>query len=274
MNVWWCNQSDQWDVERPEGVVCSHDSSQYGGNNRYRKTVGEAKRGDLVVHYRKPHVVAFSRAQEDGRFYEQLPLLRGEDYEAGWRFRTEYFDLKHPVHRESFAERLIPLRTQHYPINRLGHVQQGYFFPFDLKGFRVILSEVSEDLPGWFGEHIPGQPLIPEEITDPTILFEGATSRVTVNAYERNTEARKLCIEYYGTTCIVCGVDLGERYGEAAEGLIHVHHLVLLSEIGEKYLVDPIKDLRPVCPNCHAVIHRRNPPYLIAEVKKMLKSRM
>jgi len=61
-NVWWCNQSDQWNVERPEEVVCSSDSSRHGGNNLYRKTVGEAKRVDLVVHYRKPHVVAFSRA--------------------------------------------------------------------------------------------------------------------------------------------------------------------------------------------------------------------
>ena len=30
MNVWWCNQSGQWDVERPEGVVCSNDSSRGG----------------------------------------------------------------------------------------------------------------------------------------------------------------------------------------------------------------------------------------------------
>ena len=93
--------------------MCSQDSSRYGGNNRYRKTVGEARKGDLIVHYRKPRVVAFSLAQEDGEFYEQPPLLQGENYEAGWRFRTEYFDLKHPVRRESFAKRLIPpgLRT-------------------------------------------------------------------------------------------------------------------------------------------------------------------
>jgi hypothetical protein len=274
MNVWWCNQSDQWDVERPEGVVCSHDSSRYGGNNRYRKTVGEARRGDLIVHYRKPDVVSFSRAKEDGTFYGQLPLLQGEDYEAGWRFRTEYFDLKHPVHRESFDERLIPHRTKHYPINRLGHVQQGYFFPFDLKGLREVLSTVSEDLPDWLDVHRPGQPLIPEEIVDPTTLFEGASSTVTVNAYERNAAARNLCIEHYGARCVVCKVDRGEHYGEAAEGLIHVHHVVPLSEIGERYLVDPIQDLCPVCPNCHAVIHHRSPPYSVDEVRKMLEEKM
>ena len=65
--------------------------------------MGEAKAGDLVVHYRKPHVVAFSRALEDGSHHDQLPLLQGEDYGAGWRFRTEYFDLRRPVPREAFG---------------------------------------------------------------------------------------------------------------------------------------------------------------------------
>ena len=35
--------------------------------------------------------------------------------------------------------------------------------------------------------------------------------------------------------------------------LIQVHHLVPLSAIGKKYRVDPIRDLRPVCPNSRRV---------------------
>jgi hypothetical protein len=133
--------------------VCSGDGSQRGGNNQYRKTVGEAKRGDLIVHYRKPHVVAFSRAQENGKFFMQLPLVRGEEYGSGWRFRTEYFELKNRVHRESFTERLMPFRFQHCPINSVGYIRQGYFFPFDLEGLGVVLSDVFEDLPLWLREH-------------------------------------------------------------------------------------------------------------------------
>jgi hypothetical protein len=169
LNVWWCNQSSQWNVERKEGVVCSSDGSQRGGNNQYRKTVGEAKRGDLVVHYRKPRVVAFSRAQANAKFFVQLPLLQGEDYGSGWRFRTEYFELKNPVHRESFAERLMPFRVQHYPIDRDGYVRQGYFFPFSLEGLRVVLSEVAEDLPVWLRKH---ELLVdpPERANGPSIL--------------------------------------------------------------------------------------------------------
>ncbi|HSX81067.1 MAG TPA: HNH endonuclease [Candidatus Saccharimonadia bacterium] len=51
---------------------------------------------------------------------------------------------------------------------------------------------------------------------------------------------------------------------------IHVHHCRPLSEIAGEYVVDPIEDLRPVCPNCHAVIHRRTPPFTIEEVRSML----
>jgi 5-methylcytosine-specific restriction protein A len=40
--------------------------------------------------------------------------------------------------------------------------------------------------------------------------------------------------------------------------------------VRHEYEVDPINDLIPVCPNCHAMIHRRRPAYSIEEVKKML----
>jgi 5-methylcytosine-specific restriction protein A len=45
-------------------------------------------------------------------------------------------------------------------------------------------------------------------------------------------------------------------YGEIGRGFIHVHHVVPISSIGESYKVDPAKDLVPVCPNCHAMLHR------------------
>lgn len=101
-------------------------------------------------------------------------------------------------------------------------------------------------------------------------IFEGAVRRVTVNAYERNPEARRQCINHYGTNCFVCGFDFLEVYGEIGKDFIHVHHLKQMSEIGETYQVNPIQDLRPVCPNCHAIIHRRKPPYTIEEMKQLL----
>ncbi|HUY33445.1 MAG TPA: HNH endonuclease [Pirellulales bacterium] len=121
----------------------------------------------------------------------------------------------------------------------------------------LMRAEVAKalELLGWVeGTNL----LLPEEISATTALVEGAFCRVTVNAYERNPEARRRCLEHYGSNCIICGFNFGAVYGEVAEGYIHVHHLRPLSEIGGEYVVDPVEDLRPVCPNCHAVLHRPN----------------
>ena len=111
--------------------------------------------------------------------------------------------------------------------------------------------------------------VLAEEI-DPRPLEEGATKNVTVNAYERNPAARAQCLDAHGVACVVCGFNFGKRYGCVAEGYIHVHHLRPLSEIKASYMVDPKEDLRPVCPNCHAVIHRSKPPFTLEKVRAML----
>jgi hypothetical protein len=94
-----------------------------------------------------------------------------------------------------------------------------------------------------------------EEVPSGSVYSEGSVQRILINRYERDSCARDECIRHYGTTCFVCGFDFGAAYGPVAEGYIHVHHLRPLAEIGEEYKVDPVQDLRPVCPNCHAVLH-------------------
>ncbi|HZI88576.1 MAG TPA: hypothetical protein VFD48_17210 [Pyrinomonadaceae bacterium] len=88
----------------------------------------------------------------------------------------------------------------------------------------------------------------PDEIEDGQDLYEGASRQVWVNAYERNPKARKKCIDHYGHTCSVCGFDFEKEYGWIGREYIHVHHLRALSDIDARYKVDPIKDLRPICP--------------------------
>jgi len=43
-----------------------------------------------------------------------------------------------------------------------------------------------------------------------------------------------------------------------------------LSKIKKEHSPDPIKDLIPVCPNCHAMLHRKNPPFTPEEIKDMM----
>ena len=102
------------------------------------------------------------------------------------------------------------------------------------------------------------------EGTSPTavldLLHEGARVRVHADRYERDPAARAACIEHYGPRCVVCGFNFEATYGDAAAGFIHVHHLRPLSADGEDHVVDPIADLRPLCPNCHSFVHLRVPP--------------
>lgn len=86
-------------------------------------------------------------------------------------------------------------------------------------------------------------------------LEEGSVKNITSTRYERNRKARELCLSYHGKACKRCGLDFAKKYGEEYANLIEVHHIVPISEIGEGYIVDPIKDLIPLCPNCHAMTH-------------------
>ena len=112
-----------------------------------------------------------------------------------------------------------------------------------------------------------------EEVLAPQMYVEGATTRIAVNSYERSDEARTECLDHYGYKCEVCRFDFEGFYGEIGREFIHVHHLIPLARIGEQYRVDPIAHLRPVCPNCHAMLHRRDPPLEIEELRRIIDAR-
>jgi 5-methylcytosine-specific restriction enzyme A len=112
-----------------------------------------------------------------------------------------------------------------------------------------------------------------DEILNPEEYWEGAVQQIWVNRYERNGEARRKCLEHYGSDCYICEFNFERIYGESSGNFMHVHHVKPLSETNEKYQLDPVKDLRPVCPNCHAVIHKKSPPCSIEEMIELLHGR-
>ncbi len=135
-----------------------------------------------------------------------------------------------------------------------------------LLGIRKIILE--------FEKTLNSQPtsIFPDEILHPEALYEGIRKKIIVNSYERNNIARSQCIDHYKAVCVVCNFNFEEIYGDIGKGFIHVHHLVQLSDIKKGYEVDPIKDLRPVCPNCHAMLHKKDPPYTINELKSKINT--
>lgn len=113
--------------------------------------------------------------------------------------------------------------------------------------------------------------VFPNEVDENLKYAEGKTKTVLVNNYERNQVARQKCLDYYGAFCQVCNFNFGEFYGDIGKDFIHVHHIVDIATIGNEYSVDPIKDLVPVCPNCHSMLHKKKPAYSINELKEMMK---
>lgn len=137
----------------------------------------------------------------------------------------------------------------------------------------VLLPErVSEALELLWNRRTSGvDPFFPEELPMGGSYPEGAHKTISANSYERNAQARAACIAHRGPRCRVCDLLLEDRYGSIAAGFTHVHHVVPLSKVGPDYRVDPEKDLVPVCPNCHAIIHRRQPPLTVAKARRLLK---
>jgi len=100
-------------------------------------------------------------------------------------------------------------------------------------------------------------------------LPEGAMEKIAVNKYERNRINRKCCLDYYGYDCKVCGINFEKHYGSIGKNYIHVHHITPVSQLGPDYVIHPIDDLVPVCPNCHSMIHKNDPPFTIDEMKQV-----
>ena len=109
------------------------------------------------------------------------------------------------------------------------------------------------------------------EASESLAMMEGALKRVVRSVHERSRAAREQCIRTHGTSCAVCDFSFEQAYGRLGRGFIHVHHLRPMAEMSERYIVHPTRDLRPVCPNCHAMLHREEPPISLDELRSMLR---
>lgn len=256
------NDESQWEDET--GVL-------YHFPKRYRATLVP---GEPVVYYKgklrderfsarrlspEPHYfgVAFI-----GKVYPDRSSSKGDLFATleGYRSFTEPVPLRTPL--GSYFEQI--------PITRATNYWRD--------GVRAVSQEVYDAIVGATKLADAASPLdapsssvagIDEELESHE---EGQPTRRYVSTYERNPVLRRQAIAIHGCTCVACGVNMGVRYGKIAEGLIHVHHVVPVSTFGGSRKVDPETDLVPVCPNCHAVIHRRKDRTLtVAEVRELVK---
>lgn len=141
----------------------------------------------------------------------------------------------------------------------------------------VLRHYAAERLQMTWGHHVhkvrgtgPGLEVIPDTAAE-FVFAEGALRQLSVNSHERSGAARDRAIAIHGTECCVCGINFEHVYGEIGKGFIHIHHLDPIANAKDHRPVDPRRDLVPVCPNCHAMLHRRaEHPYTPDELKRMM----
>jgi Mrr N-terminal domain len=236
---------------------------------------------DLVaISEHVPEVVLNAKDKEGGsRFYKQVAYARlylareglidrsqsnrgmWTLTKEGWSTKLSYDDSRRIFLewveydrrvREAKSKGLNPEEVKHPKHEVIGGLR------IDIGNNHNEVNEQSDDLSLSGGSFVIGGP-------------EGGRRSVMVTVVERNPKNREACLNHWGYQCRVCGFDFGHEFGNDAKGYIHVHHHNLVAESGE-IVTDPINDMSPLCPNCHAVAHLKRPPYRIEELKAMRAS--
>lgn len=110
-------------------------------------------------------------------------------------------------------------------------------------------------------------------------ITEGKVSTKTAIVKERSQKLRRAAIEHYTVdgkiVCSVCGFDFKKIYGELGEGYIQMHHenpIYQYSDDGfETYISEAVKNMKPLCANCHCMVHRNKGRLIsITELKAIM----
>lgn len=205
---------------------------------------------------------------------------------------------------DNYIEEVGKIFSEDWKINAKGHKSKGYrqsrehIRLIEEEGYRLMTFPMQAREETWQDDVIPKlksftpqlsertlkrvgnvcyaidttfAPLLPEELASPEEYPEGAKRTVTINAYERSPAARAACIAHHGCICAICSFDFALFYGELGREYIHVHHLTPIGKIGREYKIKPKEDLIPICPNCHAMIHRSKSPLTVDALRKIVK---
>lgn len=143
-------------------------------------------------------------------------------------------------------------------------------FPAVHWGAQVSGTRVDKGAADWIFQTVQqqeGRVLGERDEMDAPVHTEGGRRIVTRATYDRSAAARLACLEAWGFDCAVCGFNFGMEYGDIGQGYIEVHHLRPLAAVGEAHPVNPVDDLRPVCANCHRMLHHGGEVRSISELK-------
>lgn len=254
------SKKDEFKTYEEAVEFLSEEMVRRGGIYKYRTSNLKCKEGSLVLFQYDGKLIASASFLENVKYKESNDVNKGYFLFDVGSIRI----FKEPITSDEFSYIDSSFKNFNQSTRKT-----------DLIYLRYILQLINTKINNFADL---GNTILPEEIdsTDKSIS-EGAKKKITVNAYERNKEAREKCIEYYKKLnhgiikCEICGFKFSDVYGDQFKEKIHIHHIKELCEIGEEYEVDPLKDLLPVCPNCHMILHSKKPAYMPKEVINLLR---
>ena len=139
-------------------------------------------------------------------------------------------------------------------------------FSFQLEKTHKILSGMAE------GRRVT-------VLTDETMISEGRIEMVKKYAKKRSKALRDAAVKYYTRNghieCCACSLEFSSHYGAIGKNYIEIHHLNPICEYDGEVRLDldeAIRELRPLCANCHRVVHLHNPILSIQAVQDALQA--
>jgi len=210
-----------------------------------------------------------------------LVLLDSDKFEASGSYIARKLMYSHhaPLNKiiPDFSKRILKTYTSINPPKRKNGNIRYWHIPFlgteTKEKFTWILRNELKDALLSIHSEKRINPKLPEDFIIETETFiEGKQKSVLTTIYERNPKAREVCLKHHGYKCKICGFDFEEKYGAIGKGIIHVHHVNKASYTNNEHKIDPVKELIPLCPNCHTVVHSKKEMFSIAEMKEIIKN--
>jgi 5-methylcytosine-specific restriction enzyme A len=255
---WNYLKSHSWEIISGDSAIKTLDKSAFLHHGTgipkeirsyfYAQGIGKGKKREIVLEYRKK--VYHAAIEMDKQDSPRSRLLWKADFSEiiKNRFPRVYASFRNNA--EGYGLDVPKLKFQKVSRESDRYIVE-FLSPIDKK---VIVEDLESEEIEWDEQRTEGK----------VISYYG-------KRYERDPVNRKRAIEIHGLSCVVCGFNFEEVYGEMGKDFIEVHHIKPLSSLDEEIIIDPAKDLVPVCSNCHKMIHRRKDNILnIEELRSLI----
>jgi predicted HNH restriction endonuclease len=99
-------------------------------------------------------------------------------------------------------------------------------------------------------------------------FVEGFKNEIIKENSYRDRKLIDAAKKHFEPTCAICKFNFEKTYGLHGKGFIEMHHLIPISE-GKR--ISTVKDLVPVCSNCHRMLHKGKITLDVEDIKKMIQ---